>query len=460
MALLIWQHQVIPLTYWGMETFYFLLLAGGIFAILACNDTKIVFDGSAIKLPVSFLLDLRGNIKREWQTLVLVDFRDKQGSHAHPQHISLVFDGGASASLTIADLKRDDLKQLLQAIQIFAPQARFLPELSELQLNLPSGFEGGLHIPSEGQYASFTQLWENDLSERFGSTVFVPLEPGATLNEGAITVLSQLCFGGLSAVYLAERRPLGASQARQQVILKEAVLPHGGDQQLKAKALSMFAREASILAALDHPKLARVYDYFVDAGRHYLVLEHIEGVDLRCFVRENGVQPVAIVWRWLEELTEILIYLHNSEPPVVHRDVTPDNIVLGRDGHLRLIDFGAANNLLGTVTGTLVGKQSYISPEQFRGKACPQSDLYSLGATIYFCLTGVDPEPLTRLTIAASELQNGSEAGPLPLMPLTKIMTDLTEQEISDRIASANQLKAILAKADNEETLAAVSEPR
>jgi serine/threonine protein kinase len=107
-----------------------------------------------------------------------------------------------------------------------------------------------------------------------------------------------------------------------------------------------------------------------------------------------------VVVRWLLEAAKILQYLHSQSPPLIHRDVTPDNLVLARDGCLSLIDFGAANALLGTATGTLVGKQSYIAPEQFRGKAGLSSDIYSLGATVYFALTGREPEPLTELHAA------------------------------------------------------------
>jgi serine/threonine protein kinase len=281
---------------------------------------------------------------------------------------------------------------------------------------------------------SFTQLWEDELASRFGSTIFVPLEPGGTLQEGSLTVVGQLCFGGLSAVYMASRK------GGQQVILKEAVLPQGCDQELKEKALAMFAREAAILATLKHERIAQVMDYFIEGGRHYIVLEHIEGIDLRRFVREQGPQPAEIVCRWLSEMASILIYLHAHEPPVVHRDVTPDNIVLARDGHVSLIDFGAANNLVGTATGTLVGKQSYISPEQFRGKAGPQSDLYSLGATVYFALCGADPEPLTRLTLAVPG--GTSEQSRQIFFGLARIVEDLTEQDPALRTKTSIELKS------------------
>ncbi len=81
--------------------------------------------------------------------------------------------------------------------------------------------------------------------------------------------------------------------------------------------------------------------------------------------------------------------------PVIHRDLTPDNIVVKDDGTLVVIDFGAANEFIGNSTGTFVGKQCYISPEQFRGKAVPQSDIYALGCTLHYLLTGSDPQALS-----------------------------------------------------------------
>jgi serine/threonine-protein kinase len=95
-------------------------------------------------------------------------------------------------------------------------------------------------------------------------------------------------------------------------------------------------------------------------------------------------------------LAEVVDYIHAQDPPIIHRDLTPDNIVLRGDDSIVVIDFGAANQFVGTATGTLVGKQAYIAPEQFRGKATPQSDIYAFGGTIYFLLTGKDPEPLSQ----------------------------------------------------------------
>src|SRR5262249_34843353 len=88
--------------------------------------------------------------------------------------------------------------------------------------------------------------------------------------------------------------------------------------------------------------------------------------------------------------------LHGLSPPVVHRDFTPDNLILNVDGTLKLIDFNVARQSVeSTTSGTVVGKHAYLPPEQFRGMPETQSDIYAMGATLHFLLTGADPEPIS-----------------------------------------------------------------
>ena len=118
---------------------------------------------------------------------------------------------------------------------------------------------------------------------------------------------------------------------------------------------------------------------------------------MRSFIRDNGAVSPYQVRRWLGRIIEVVGYLHGNDPPVVHRDISPDNLMLGRDGRIFLIDFGAANHFLGTATGTMIGKQHYIPPEQFRGHASFASDIYAIAGTAFYMLTGRDPEPLTQI---------------------------------------------------------------
>lgn len=125
-------------------------------------------------------------------------------------------------------------------------------------------------------------------------------------------------------------------------------------------------------------------------------------------------------------------------PPVIHRDITPDNIVLNEDGKLVLVDFGAANEFLSTVTGTMIGKQGYMPPEQFRGRATTQSDIYALGCTLHFLLTGTDPEPLSQ--------PRTREIAPSISDEVQQIVLACTEPELNTRIKDIHELSVRLLK--------------
>ncbi len=235
---------------------------------------------------------------------------------------------------------------------------------------------------------SFTKMWEEELARRFHPTAFMPLLPERTLRKGNLRVVRQLATGGLSAIYLCQER-------NSLVVLKESVLPANTKDETKIKAKEMFEREAILLAKIDHPGIVKVRDYFIEDSRHYLVLDYLNGQDLRQLVFQNGPRREMQVIEMAIQICAVMKYLHSQTPSILHRDLTPDNMVMTNDGSVVIIDFGAANEFIGTATGTLVGKQSYISPEQFRGKACEQSDIYSFGCTLFFLLTGQDPEPLS-----------------------------------------------------------------
>ena len=193
----------------------------------------------------------------------------------------------------------------------------------------------------------------------------------------------------------------------------------------------MFNREALLLSKLDHPNIAKVLDYFVENEHHYEVIEYIDGMDLRRFVKDRGPQPEEFILNWARQICEILIYLHTQAPPIVHRDLTPDNLVLSVNVGLVLIDFGAANAFIGTATGTMVGKQSYMPPEQLRGKSVPQSDIYALGCTLYFLLTGSDPMPL--------EIANPGEKTAVS-RDLNALIMKCTAQKVEDRFHSTQEV--------------------
>lgn len=329
--------------------------------------------------------------------------------------------GSADGKKLVLDTKafeKSELEQLLLGIELWGTSIMRTPEFMDYQSSLQNEMKG-LDV-------NYTRMWEEELSRRFKATSFLPLEPKQALQNGRLTVQKQLAFGGLSAIYLVQRNE------NELFVLKEAVVPADADPEMRRLAEKHLSREAKILAGVSHPNIARVVDYFVEEGRNYLLLEYVNGQDLRQFVRQNGLQPPSKVVDWAFQLADSLRYLHGQDPPVVHRDVSPDNIVLNNNGSLILIDFGASNEFIGTATGTLIGKQAYMAPEQLRGKATTSSDVYAFGACLFFLLTGRDPMPL-------------SACHPRTVVPdlpedLDELIAAMTEPEQSDRISDFSQV--------------------
>lgn len=401
--------------------FFLTLFLVSVATVFVCRQNRFIVSSDGICFPLRCLLELGWKLRRPWSDLRSIHFvgADKKPSN-NPSSMRFQFAGDV-LPLELAAFTKDDLQKLLMAVEAYRPSLEITPPLGGLNLGLSTTNALPGALPGAG--VSFTKIWEDDLANRFGSTVFVPLEPGDKLQNGSLQVVGQIAFGGLSAIYLAKRK------SGELCVIKEAVVPSSADEASREKAMEMFAREAQLLMALKHPRIARVLDNFVENARHYLLLEHIDGKDLRRLVKDHGAQKEETVLRWAREVLEVLVYLHELQPPIVHRDLTPDNLVLEQDGSVTLIDFGAANEFLGTATGTLVGKQSYIPPEQFRGKAVPQSDIYSFGATLHFLLTGSDPEPLSQ--------SRPREIEPKISEDVDAYVAKLTDMDLTERFATA-----------------------
>ena len=344
------------------------------FGSLALRDHFLI-DDSAILPPLS-------TSALWWSELVELSLTDDNSEGPTPQFVlRLHSKRDRIISLPLSKFERESLLTFIAAIEQHAPDCRNLSLLSEL----PRFFD---YEQGTLTNLSYTQLWDSVTNNKFELSCFTPLAQGTCLQEERIRVQKQLSAGGFSAVYLVE------DDEHQQKILKEFVLPFGIDETTKEKALEHFEREARLLIKLNHPQLARVFDHFVEQGRHYLILEFIDGLNMRSYIGTHGIQNERTVEAWTIALARVIDHLHEQTPPIIHRDISPDNIVIRKDGVPFLIDFGAANEFVGSATGTLIGKHAYMAPEQIRGKAEPISDIYSLGATVYFCLTGCDPEPL------------------------------------------------------------------
>ncbi len=300
--------------------------------------------------------------------------------------LMLDFKSGGMAPFPLAGFSPEDLETVFIALARWGDPMSLNPDVLALKRNVLTGQADMAELGG----ASFTRMWEESLKSQFEVTNFVPLSAGQNLQDGKLKILMLIACGGMSSVYLASRFD------GSRVVVKEMRVPVDSEPGLADRVHEMFSREANMLARLDHPSIVHVLDYFVESGRDYLVLEYVPGLTLRQHVKMGGpfsqVESVKIALA----LFPILAYLHGQEPPVLHRDLTPDNLILRDPGReLMLVDFGAANEFVGNLTGTLIGKQCYIPPEQFRGRAEPASDVYAAAATLFYLLTGQDPEPIS-----------------------------------------------------------------
>ncbi len=219
----------------------------------------------------------------------------------------------------------------------------------------------------------------------------MPLSPGTLLNN-RYRIVSILGQGGMGAVYRALDEHLNVP-----VAVKENLF-------LTDEYARQFRREAHILAGLRHSNLPHVTDYFsFEHHGQYLVMDYIEGEDLRQRMERLGNLPEREVILVGISICEALTYLHTRVPAIVHRDIKPGNIKVTPDGQAVLVDFGLAKIMQGsqaTSTGARAMTPGYSPPEQYgTARTDPRSDVYSLGATLYAAITGLIPEDgLARMT--------------------------------------------------------------
>jgi serine/threonine protein kinase len=212
------------------------------------------------------------------------------------------------------------------------------------------------------------------------------------------------------------------------------------------KISDLFEREIRILAQLNHPTIPRYLDHFqIDHPRDrsfYLVQQLAEGQSLTAWIDQGWRPDEATVQQIATQLLNALIYLQQLAPPVIHRDIKPQNIIRREDGQLFLVDFGAVQDAYhNTLTGgsTVVGTYGYMAPEQFRGQADLSTDLYGLGTTLIYLLTQKHPIDLPQRKL---KLQFRDQ------IKLSKFFADwlarLIEPIAEDRFSSAEEALAVL----------------
>ena len=212
------------------------------------------------------------------------------------------------------------------------------------------------------------------------------------LVAGRYRLLERIGGGGMGAVWLASDELLG-----RQVAVKQVLPPPTADETAVAQQRQRALREGRIAARLSHPHAVAVYDVAVEDGAPWLVMEYLPSRSLAEVLHEDGVLPVDQVAQVGAQVADALAATHAAG--IVHRDVKPANVLIGRgprvEGLVKITDFGishASDDVTLTQTGQITGTPAFLAPEVARGgEVTPESDVFSLGATLYTCLEGHPP---------------------------------------------------------------------
>jgi outer membrane protein assembly factor BamB/tRNA A-37 threonylcarbamoyl transferase component Bud32 len=272
-----------------------------------------------------------------------------------------------------------------------------------------------------------------------GARVVAPvMQPGVIL-QGRYVIEGTLGIGGMSVVYRG--RDLRFKDVVRPCAIKE-MYQSAPDSNTRLLNLKNFGREAGLLATLQHPAIPKVFDFFEENGRVYLILELIQGKDLETILSDaGGPLPEDRVARWAVQLCEVLAYLHRQKPePIVFRDMKPSNVMVTPDDRIVLIDFGIARSLVRT-RGTVIGTEGYSPPEQYKGIAEPQSDLYALGATLHHLLTASDPRTETPFTFHERPLRL---LNPQISPEFAAVIEKALSYDMKNRWASAEEMRLAL----------------
>ena len=266
---------------------------------------------------------------------------------------------------------------------------------------------------------------------------------------GQYKILRLIGRGGMADVYEAQMQ---AGLAEKRVALK-LLLP---DLQKDDRIVNCFIDEARLAAGLSHPNVVQVFEFGEINGRLYLSMECVDGLDLHDVLRYchslRRMLPVPAVLYVIHEVAFALSYIHSLKPPIIHRDVTPQNVFCSRDGHIKLGDFGVAKSAMNrsvTEVGIVKGKIAYLAPEQARGEpVCRRTDVYAAGLLLFQMLTGqnlITGDSDLELVMAAQSPKLIAPSRLIPTAaPLDRLVLSALHPQLDHRMRSAELLTGYL----------------
>jgi serine/threonine protein kinase len=268
---------------------------------------------------------------------------------------------------------------------------------------------------------------------------------------GKYTLVERIGSGGMAEVYLAEQEDIAG--VKKTVVVKRILAHLAKDAHFN----DMFLREARLAASLHHAHIVQLLDFAEDRGTYFIAMEHVDGLTLDRLASTAWHKKMSLPLELVcVAMAEAALGLHHAHMrSLVHRDITPENIMMNREGVTKILDFGIAKPLDDkarqmTQQGELKGKLRFLSPEQLSGERVDaRSDVYSLGVTMYWLLTGVPPfDGVSDLEIMDDVLY-GDAAPPATINPavpreINALVLRMLAKKASDRPSTAEEIHDVL----------------
>lgn len=253
--------------------------------------------------------------------------------------------------------------------------------------------------------------------------------------DNTYQIVSEIGSGGMGVVYLAYHLRL-----QKYVVMKKI--------KINSSDINLLRNEVDILKSLHHMYLPQVYDFITFEGDIYTIIDYIHGYDLEYYISNGYTFDEKLIIKWLKQLCEVLVYIHSQTPPVIHTDIKPANIIVNENWDICLIDFGISLSSDSKIKGF---SKDFSSPEQYSNvvnlmygryenllSIDARTDIYSLGATFYYLMTGVKPD-ITKPSVPKLSEYNikYSEA-------LTGIIDKAMNREPNNRFLSSEKMYSAL----------------
>ncbi len=254
--------------------------------------------------------------------------------------------------------------------------------------------------------------------------------------HGRYRLIEKIGQGGTGTVYLAYDRKLAIER-----VIKEVRFAGAPDYERNRQQL---VSEINIIKELQHPFIPQIIDLFSEGDALMIVMEKIEGKNLKTYIRDQGCVSRATALDWGIQLARILVYLHGKDPPVYHRDLKPENVILHPSGRLYLIDFGIAGHREVCSGGNeFSGTLGYAAPEQYLDSLMTdgRGDIYSLGRLLSYCLFG-NPAEVGKFSDSGKEMQKKAD-------DFRKILRKCTEADPEKRYENMSKVLEDLVRLSN-----------